>query len=97
MQPFPTDGVALSVSLSVTTVSPAKAAEVIVVMLFGLLTRVGPRNHTLGGSADAHMKSNLRAKRSWLRTRWDMSGIPYTQSNSTGDNIGMVQMPIGVY
>jgi len=38
----------LSVRLSVTTVSPAKAAEPIV-MPFGMLTRVGPRNYVLDG------------------------------------------------
>jgi len=36
--------VCLSVSLSVTTVSPAKVAELIM-MLSGMLTWVGPRNH----------------------------------------------------
>jgi len=45
-----TDGIAwsvcLSVCLSVTTMSLAKAAEPIV-MLFGMLTWMGPRNHIL--------------------------------------------------
>jgi len=52
-----TDGVVRSVCLSVglshTTVSPAKAAEP-VVMLFGMLTRVGLRNHVLDASPDPH-------------------------------------------
>jgi len=48
MQPIATDGVAWSVCLSVadTIMSSAKAAERIV---FGMRTRVGPRNHTLAG------------------------------------------------
>ena len=44
----------LSVCRSVTVVSPAKTAEPIEI-LFGLWTRVGPRNHVLDGGADAHM------------------------------------------
>jgi len=40
--------VCLSVSLSVTLVSPAKTAELIEVP-FGLRTRVGPGNHVLDG------------------------------------------------
>ena len=34
---------------SVTVVSPAKTAEPIIEMPFGLLTLVGPRNHVLDG------------------------------------------------
>jgi len=41
MQPIATDGVAWSVGLSVTTVSPTNAAEPIVVP-FGILTQVDP-------------------------------------------------------
>ena len=41
----------LSVCLLVTFVSPAKTAELIE-MPFGSVTRVGPRNHVLDGSAD---------------------------------------------
>jgi len=40
-----------SVCLSVTTVSPAKVAE-LMVMLFGMFTWVGPRNHVLDGGQD---------------------------------------------
>jgi len=51
MQPIATDGVAwfvrrLPVSLSVTTVSPAKADEPIV-MPFGMLTRLGGAQGTI--------------------------------------------------
>jgi len=46
--------VGLSVCRSVTVVSPAKTAEPIDI-LFGLWTRVGPRNHVLDGGADVHM------------------------------------------
>jgi len=45
------DRVAWSVGLSVTLVSPAKMAEAIQ-MPFGLMTRVGPRNHILDGGLD---------------------------------------------
>jgi len=48
MQPIVTDRVAWSVCLSVTVVIPAKTAEPIE-LLFGLRTRVGPRNHVLDG------------------------------------------------
>jgi len=44
MQPVVTDGVACSVGLSVTIVSPVKTAETIE-MPFGLWTQVGPINH----------------------------------------------------
>jgi len=46
MRSIVTDGAALSVGLSVTVMSPAKTAEPIE-MLFGLWTRVGPRNRVL--------------------------------------------------
>jgi len=42
----------LSVSWSVTVVSPAKMAEPIE-MPFGMLSWVNPRNHVLDGGADA--------------------------------------------
>jgi len=51
MRPIATDGAAWSISLSVTTVSPAKMAEPIV-MPFGILTWVGPGNHVLGEGPD---------------------------------------------
>ena len=58
MRPTVTNRVAwsvgLSVSLSVTLVSPAKTAPLIK-MLFGLRTRVGPRNHVLDGGPDPLM------------------------------------------
>jgi len=41
----------MSVCLSVTIVSPAETAEPIA-MLFGLWTRVGPRNHVLDKGPD---------------------------------------------
>ena len=43
--------VCLSVGLSVTIVSPAKMAKPIE-MLFGMLTRVGPRKRVLDGEYD---------------------------------------------
>jgi len=51
MRPIATDGAAWSISLSVTTVSPAKMAEPIV-MPFGILTWVGPGNHVLDEGPD---------------------------------------------
>jgi len=55
MRPVVTDQVAWSVSLSVsrsvTLVSPAKMAEPIE-MQFGLRTRVGPGNHVLDSGPD---------------------------------------------
>jgi len=47
----PTDGVAWSVCLLVTFVSPAKMAEPIE-MPFGWVTGVGPSNHVLNGGLD---------------------------------------------
>jgi len=44
MRPIVTDGIAWSVDWSATIVSPAKTAEAIE-MPFGVLTRLGPRNH----------------------------------------------------
>ena len=52
---FFTDGVAWSVCLSVTIVSAAKTAEAIE-MLFGMWTRVGPRNYLIDGSPDPHTR-----------------------------------------
>jgi len=46
--PIVTEGVAWSVRRSIMIMSPAKAAES-VEMLFGLWTRVGPRNRVLDG------------------------------------------------
>jgi len=43
--------VGLSVSLSITLISPAKTAEAIEIP-FGLRTRVGPGNHVLDGGTD---------------------------------------------
>jgi len=54
MQPIVTDRVAWSVGLSVTLMSPAKAAEPIE-MSFGLRTWVGPGNHVLDGGPDPLM------------------------------------------
>jgi len=54
MQPIVTDGVAWSVCLSVMIMSHAKTAEPIE-MLFGLWTRVGPRNQVLDGGPDSAM------------------------------------------
>ena len=49
----------LSVCLRVlaTFASPAKIAESIE-MPFGMVTRIGPRNHVLNGGADSSGKSN---------------------------------------
>jgi len=57
-----TDGPAWSVGLSVTTVSPAKTAEQIV-MLFGKLTPVGPRNPCIRwGSRSPMQMANFEGK-----------------------------------
>jgi len=62
MQPIVTNRVAKSVSrsvcLSVTVVSPAKAAEPIE-MPFGLRTPVGPRNCVRPGSTSPHGRGNF--------------------------------------
>ena len=55
MPPIATDGVVWSVCLSVTTVSPAKADEPIV-MPFGVCNPVGPRNHALDSGQDPHAR-----------------------------------------
>ena len=49
MRPIGTGGVAWSVSLSVMTLSPAKMAEMIEMLPFGIWTPVGPRNYVLDG------------------------------------------------
>ena len=46
MRPIATDGVAWSLCLLITFVSPAKTAKSIE-MPFGLVIRLGPRNHVL--------------------------------------------------
>jgi len=87
----------LSVGLSVTTVSPAKAAEPIV-MPFGMMTGVGPRNHVglLGGVQILTREDViLRAKSGRARTCQDMSGDRSTQSDSAGGSTGTVRMPVG--
>jgi len=53
MRHIATDTVPWSVGLSVTTVSPAQTAELIV-MPFGILTGVGSKNHVLDRSPDPH-------------------------------------------
>jgi len=58
MQPIVTDRVVWSVHLSVTLVSPAKMAELIL-MPFGLRTQVGPVNHVLDGGPDPHGKGQF--------------------------------------
>ena len=89
--------VCLSVCLSVTTVSPTKAAEPIV-MPFGLLTRMGPRNDVLDGvQILTRLGAILRVKRGLPRTCADLSGSQYTQKSSVGGSTGMVRMPIEVY
>jgi len=60
-RPIVTDQVAWSVGLSVTLVSPAKMA-VPIEMLFGLRTRVGPRNHVLDGVQIPHGKGQFEGK-----------------------------------
>jgi len=54
MRPIVTDGVAWSVSLFVTIMSPAETAEP-TEMPFGLSTRVSPRKHAL--NEDAHWRN----------------------------------------
>jgi len=46
-------GRSISLSVSITTLSSAKMAELID-LAFGLWTQVGPRNHALDGSLDLH-------------------------------------------
>ena len=64
MRPVATDGVAWSVhwfvclSLMVTTVSPAKVAEPIM-MPFGMLTWAAPMNCVLDGGPDPHAKGEI--------------------------------------
>jgi len=68
MQPIAADGVAWSVCLLVMTVNPSKVAEPIV-MLFRMLTLVGPRNHVLDGIQIRICEGAiLRAKRGCPRT-----------------------------
>ena len=94
MWPIVTDGVAWSVCRSVTIVSPAKTAAPIE-MLFGMWTRVDPRNRVLHGLQILTREGAiLRAKRGPAQ---DMSGGRYTQSDSAGGRTGTVRMPIGVY
>jgi len=101
MLPIVTDGVAWSVCLSVGLSvchdrEPYKMAEPIV-MLFGMLTRVGPRNHVFDGGPDPHMgRGNFEGVKGPTRTCPDMSGDRYTESDSAGGSTGMVQMPTGV-
>jgi len=62
MRPVVRDRVAWSVCRSVTLVSLAKTAGPIE-MLFGLRTRVGPRNHVLDGGPDPPMgRGNFEGK-----------------------------------
>jgi len=78
--------VCLSVCLSVTTVSPAKATEP-TVMPFGTLTRVRLKEPCIrwGTSRQTPTREEeiLRVKRGWLRTCPDMCRR-YTQSDSVG-------------
>jgi len=55
MRPIATDRVAWSIGPSVTTVSLATAADLIV-MQFGTLTPVDPGNHVLDGVQIPHVK-----------------------------------------
>jgi len=73
MRPIVTDEVAWSVCLSlgwsvgrsVTILSPAKTAEPIE-MPFAVWTRVGPRNHVLGGGPDPRKKRQFRDGKRYL-------------------------------
>ena len=66
MQPNVTDrvvwSVCLSVSLSVTVVSPAKMTELIE-MPFGLRTQVGPKNHVLDGYPDPPWEAAILSRK----------------------------------
>jgi len=67
-------------------------------MVFGMLTRVGLRNHVLGGAPDPHTwKGNFQGEKGLAQDMPDMSDDRYTQSNSSGVSTSMVRMPIGVY
>ena len=91
--------VRLSVYLSVMTVSPAKAAESIV-MPFGIFVSGGPKEpftHLhMGVRIPTHKWEILRAKRGRHRPCPDMSGR-HTQSDSAGGRTATVRMPTGVY
>ena len=89
MWPIPTDMVAWSVSLSDMTVSSAKVAEPIE-MPFGMLTRVGPRNHLPNGDQISPCEGAIvKAKMAGPGHVW-MCGARYTQRH-------MVGMPTWVY
>ena len=77
-------------------VSCAKTAQPIE-MLFGMWTRVGPRNHVLDERPDPHTRGcNYDcAKRGRRGTCPDMSGGRYIQSDSVGGRTGTVRC--GVY
>ena len=66
MRPIVTDRVAWSVSRSVTLVSPAKTAEPLE-MPFGLLARIGRRNHVLDGGPQV-LRDIAVATIFWLST-----------------------------
>jgi len=77
-------------------VSCAKTSEPIEI-LFGMWTRVSPKNHVLDGSPDPHTGSGNYdgANRGRRGTCPDMSGGRYTQSDSAGGRTGTVRC--GVY
>ena len=78
--------------------SPSKAVEP-VVMPFGILTPVGPRNHLLDGvQIPTREGTNSRAKRD--RPGRDRSCPAVDILKATrggGGSTGTVRMPIGVY
>ena len=94
---FAADRVAWSVSRSVTVVSPGKTPQPIE-MPFGVLTRVGARNHALHGvQILTREKENFEGEKSPARTYPDMAGGRYTQSASAGGSTGMVLVSVGLY
>ena len=74
------------------TASPAKVTEPIV-MPFGMLTRVGLRNHVLDKRPDPHTRSsNFEGEKGPTQ---DMPDGQYTQSDSAGGSTSTVRMPTG--
>jgi len=83
MQPIATDGVEWSVCLSVTTMSAAKTAEPIEIP-FGIITRLGPRNHVLEAVQIPTREGEIpKAKSCWPDQ--------YTQSDLAEGSTGAVR------
>jgi len=84
MLPIATDGVAWSVSLSVTTVSPATAEPI--VMPFDTLTQLGPRSHVLSGVRIATREGTI------LRVKRTCQAVVILKVTQQGGRTGRMQM-----